>query len=41
MQVEVMGDVGAVGRRSGERGEEEEGAGRVLVGGEEDEEADG
>ena len=31
-----MGDVGAVGR-SGERGEEEEGAGRVLAGGEEDE----
>ena len=29
-QVEVVGDVGAVGRRSGERGEEEEGAGRVV-----------
>ena len=40
-QVEVVGDVGAVRRRSGERGEEEEGAGRVLVVGEEDEEADG
>ena len=35
--VEVVGDVGAVGRRNGERGEKEEGAGRVLAGGEEDE----
>ena len=30
--MEVVGDVGAVGRRSGERGEEEEGAGRVFAG---------
>ena len=39
--MEVVGDVGAVGRRSGERGEEEEGVGRVLARGEEDEEAYG
>ena len=30
--MENVGDVGAVGRRSRERGEEEEGAGRVFAG---------
>ena len=30
--MEVVGDVGAVGRRRGEHGKEEEGAGRVFAG---------